>query len=1015
MDRAKTALLGILLLAPTCAAQSGPGLPSPSQEAVAASAAPVQGDVPPERTPGPSAPSPTSDLYGNTVHDIQWRGAAADKAGRVQALIEQEINQPLDRAKVRHSLQALHATGLFDNVQAEAERRPDGELTLVFVATEKYYIGALLVEGGPKPPPTPRQLLGASKLQLGEAYNDQVLQAAFARMKRMLEDNGYYLSSITSSHTLHPETQLVDVVLRVQAGEAARVGRVKVEGDPGFSEAEVLRIAKLRPGVRVTATRLAQALQRLRKKYQKQQRLELEISARERAYRPESNTVDYVLHVQRGPRVDIQVEGAGLGRGLIRRYIPVYEENAVDDDLLNEGRRNLRDYFQTQGFFEARVNYRREQDPAQDLHRVVYTVDRGESHKLVQIAIVTGTTHINEQEIRERLLIREAGWLLPHGRFSQSLLNADLESIKLLYESNGFPQVKVTADVQDDCQGKEGELCVTLKIEQGPLVRVASLKIEGNQTIATDDLRDVISNTEGQPYSEDSVVRDREAVLSYYFNRGFPQATFEPTIQPDAGDPTRMHVTYRVHEGPQFFVDHIVVSGLRTTHPWVVEREFLIREGAPISAGDMLETQRQLYDLGIFNEVNLAVANPEGTASRKQVVVQVEEAKRYTFDYGFGLEVQTGADPGGSQPQARTGVSPRFSFDVTRINFRGRDHTIVFKSRIGRLQQRGLVSYIVPRWFNRKNLKFSFTTLFDTTRDVRTFTSERLEGSVQAEHTWSKATTFLYRFAYRRVKVDPTTLAVEPNLIPLLSRPVRVGIPSFSYIRDTRDNPIQSSKGSYNILDAGVSSSVFGSEASFWRFFFQNSTYHLFGGKRFVLARSTRIGFEEPLDPDSVTEIPLPERFFSGGGNSHRGFAINQAGPRDRQTGFPIGGDAIFLNNFELRFPTVALPLVGENVSAVIFHDAGNVFSTAANLFGNLFRFSQKSKRQCQLITLLAACDLDYTSHAIGAGVRYKTPIGPLRFDIGYNLNPPTFPVRAEGRSEGLKHLNFFFSIGQTF
>ncbi|MGH9601511.1 MAG: BamA/OMP85 family outer membrane protein, partial [Terriglobales bacterium] len=660
-----------------------------------------------------------------------------------------------------------------------------------------------------------------------------------------------------------------------------------------------------------------------------------------------------------------------------------------------------------------------QQDPAADLRRVIYQVNRGDSHKLVNIAIVTGTPYFSQDAIRERLLIREAGWLLPHGRFSQSLLNADLESIRLLYLTNGFPQVRVTADVQDDCQGKKGQLCVTLKIEEGPQMLVASLKIAGNESIPASDLLDVISNLQGQPYSEDKLVSDREAVLSYYFNRGFPQASFEPTVEPEAGNSTRVNLVYNVHEGPQFLVDRIVVSGLRTTRPWVIERESLVHEGAPISAGDMLETQRQLYDLGIFNEVNLAVANPQGSATRKNVVLQVEEAKRYTFDYGFGLEVQTGSDPGGSQPQARTGVSPRFSFDVTRINFRGRNHTIVFKSRIGRLQQRGLISYIVPRWFNRKNLKFSVTTLFDTTRDVRTFTSERLEGSVQAEHTWSKATTFLYRFAYRRVKVDPTTLAVDPNLIPLLSRPVRVGLPSFSYIRDTRDNPIESSKGSYNTLDAGISSSIFGSEASFWRLFIQNSTYHLFGRKRFgryfVFARSTRIGFEEPLDSDSPTEIPLPERYFSGGGNSHRGFAINQAGPRDRQTGFPLGGDAMFLNNLELRFPPMALPWVGENVSAVIFHDAGNVFSTAGDLFGNLFRFSQKSKRQCQLLTLMANCDLDYTSHAIGGGLRYKTPIGPVRFDVGYNLNPPTFPVRAEGRSETLRRLNFFFSIGQTF
>ncbi len=987
MDQVKTALLPILLWSLTCAAQVAP-----------------------------PAPNPESDLYGNTVHDIQWRGATAGHSANVQGLVEQNIQEPLDRGKVRRSLQALHATGLFADIQAEAERRPDGDLTLVFVATGKYYIGSLNVEGVPKPPPSPRQLLSAAKLQLGEAFSDDLMQTALARVKRMLEDHGYYRASVTLAHTPHAETQLVDVLLRVELGEPARVGRLKVEGEPGASEAEVLGIAKLRSGDQVIAARVTKALQRLRKNYQKQQRLELEISLRSRTYQPESNTVDYVLHVHRGPRVDIHMEGASLRRGLIRRYVPVYEENAVDEDLLNEGRRNLRDYFQTRGFFDSTVHYRSEQDAASDLHRVVYTVNRGGSHRLEKV-VITGNDFFHEDEIRERLLMREAGWLLSHGRFSQSLLNADRESIEQLYQSNGFPQVKVTADVQDDYQGEKGRLHVTLKIDEGPMVRVASLSLTGNDSVPTQALLDLVSNLVGQPYSDEKLASDREAVLTYYFNRGYPQATFEPSVEPDASDPTRVHLVYKVREGPQFFVDRIVVSGLRATRPWVVEREFQIHPGGPISVSEMLDTQRRLYDLGIFNEVNLAVANTEGHTLRKHVVLQVEEAKRYTFDYGFGLEVQTGSDPGGSQPQARTGVSPRFSFDVTRINFRGRDHTIVFKSRVGRLQQRGLISYIVPRWFNKENLRFSFTTLFDTTRDVRTFTSERLEGSVQAEHKWSKATTLLYRFAYRRVKVDPASLVVDPNLIPLLSRPVRVGIPSFSYIRDTRDNPIESLKGGYLTVDAGISSSIFGSEASFWRLFLQNSTYYRFGHPRrpWVLARSTRIGFEEPLDPDAAEEIPLPERFFSGGGNSHRGFAINQAGPRDRETGFPLGGSAVFLNNLELRFPAVTLPLLEEKVSAVIFHDAGNVFSSAGDLFGNLFRFSQKSQRDCRLLTLTARCDLDYTSHAIGAGLRYNTPIGPVRFDVGYNLNPPVFPVRSEGRSETLRRLNFYFSIGQTF
>jgi outer membrane protein assembly factor BamA len=163
--------------------------------------------------------------------------------------------------------------------------------------------------------------------------------------------------------------------------------------------------------------------------------------------------------------------------------------------------------------------------------------------------------------------------------------------------------------------------------------------------------------------------------------------------------------------------------------------------------------------------------------------------------------------------------------------------------------------------------------------------------------------------------------------------------------------------------------------------------------------------------------VPLPERFFAGGGNSHRGFAINQAGPRDLTTGFPLGGEAMFLNNVELRLPPVALPFIGESISAVIFHDMGNVFSSTTDMFRSLFRTSQRFKSSCASTVpgVNAACDFNYMSHAVGAGVRYRTPIGPVRVDFGYNLNPPTFPVNRDARTETLKRFNFFFSIGQTF
>src|SRR5262249_9092441 len=152
-----------------------------------------------------------------------------------------------------------------------------------------------------------------------------------------------------------------------------------------------------------------------------------------------------------------------------------------------------------------------------------------------------------------------------------------------------------------------------------------------------------------------------------------------------------------------------------------------------------------------------------------------------------------------------------------------------------------------------------------------------------------KAITLLYRMTYRRVRVDEATLQVAPSLIPLLSQPVRVGIPSFTYIRDTRDDPTNSRRGNYLTADFRVASSIFGSETNFVRLFLQNTTYHLLRSKKrkndWVFARSTRIGIQEPYGTGTQRIIPLPELFFAGGGNSHRGYAINQAGPRDLHTG----------------------------------------------------------------------------------------------------------------------------------
>jgi outer membrane protein insertion porin family len=260
-----------------------------------------------------------------------------------------------------------------------------------------------------------------------------------------------------------------------------------------------------------------------------------------------------------------------------------------------------------------------------------------------------------------------------------------------------------------------------------------------------------------------------------------------------------------------------------------------------------------------------------------------------------------------------------------------------------------------------------------------------------------------------------------------------------TWFRDTREpTPLDAVKGSYTTISEFISSSKFGSQTSFNRIDGANATYYQLGKSRYVLARNTRIGVENSFGPNpnvgneaclgvllttnaSCNAVPLPERLYAGGATSLRGFAINGAGPRDLQTGFPVGGSAVFVNSLELRMPPFTMPYVGDNVSFVLFHDMGNVFQNVNQMFPSFLRIKQPDESTCNNVSgSIGTCNFNYFSHAVGLGARYKTPVGPIRLDFSYNLNPPSYPVIYDLNGSlpyvgEASHFNFFFSIGQSF
>ena len=522
-----------------------------------------------------------------------------------------------------------------------------------------------------------------------------------------------------------------------------------------------------------------------------------------------------------------------------------------------------------------------------------------------------------------------------------------------------------------------------------------------------------VGSSTGQPYSAAGVASDRNNILAMYYNEGFPEAHFEETVSP-AATANHVNLTYHITEGQRIEVAKVLLTGYQFTRPGIIARQVVIKPEGPLREGDVVESQRRLYNLGVFTRVQIDPQNPNGTDPNKVMVVDVQEGGRYTIGYGFGFEVQrisanctsVSKTMSTCNPNAtEIAASPRGIFEISRANMFGKAQTLTFKVRASTLQYRSLISYSADNFLAKRALSASLTIYADKTQDVNTFTSIRYEGALQITEKLSPSSSLQYRYFFRRVVATNINDTISPEQIPLYSQPTLASGFGITYARDRRDNPSDPKSGTFNTADVSFAAKSLGSSASFYRLFFQNSSFHAFG-RNFVFARSTRFGVEPPYGGTTENDVPLPERFFAGGGQSLRGFSLNQAGPRDPATGFPVGGLALLVFNQELHFP-MRLPFIGNRLGGTFFYDGGNVYSDV-----NHINLAWRSA---------SPTSLNYFSHTVGFGVRYPTPIGPIRVDFGYQLNPaqylvtPIPPTIPPTESFHVSHFGFSFNIGPVF
>ena len=982
-----------------------------------------------------------------------------------------ELGAPLNRDQIAASIHTLYKTGDFANITAERVPQADG-VRLDFVVQENLFINQVVILGL-TPPPTEASASGAMGLSLGQTYREGDLREALSRLSDTLREEGLYKAKVTTDQQANPKTHQLDVIVHVDPGPRVHLSNLQLLNNTEYPDAELLKRFRLKPGSQLTVARVQSALERIRKFMQKKDHLSASVSIRRGTYDEASNSLPMTLEVSAGPTVQLTVEGAKFSKGDLRKLIPVYQEGSVDPDLLEEGKRNLLEHLERNGYFDARVDYKISSTTKKtgnseltvQAENIVYTVERGAHYKSLRIEIA-GNHYFSKDLLLSRLTIVPSS-LFVRPKFSRRMLDADVLSMKNLYAANGFLSENVVAGTPNQTKEKSGALLVRFDITEGKQTLVSGLKLEGMRAISEQTLLGVLGSLPGQPYSEISIASDRDNILALYYNEGFPNATFSWTATPansetthgdeekSGADPERqpraaakdspieraepMNLVYKIEEGQRVIIRQVLLSGYVHTRKNIIERQIkVLKAGEPLREGDVVASQQKLYNLGVFNRVTIGAQNAEGTDPEKDVVVLVEEAKRYTIAYGGGFEAQRLAsttDPTGGEVQA----SPRGIFEIAKQNVTGRADTLALKVRASTIQGRALLAYTAPQAPYFEKFSFQATAYVEKSQDINTYSQTRYEGNLQLTDQLTPRSSWLFRYAFRKVTLS--NLNIQPQEVPLFNQPTLVSEFSTSWFRDTRDNPADATKGSFNTADFSVASTAIGSSANFLRLFLQNSTYRPIT-RNWSFARSIRIGILEPFastvtlafpaqtgsPPPQI--IPLPERLYAGGGTSLRGFALNQAGPRDSITGFPVGGQAMIILNQELRFP-LKLPFVGANLGGAFFYDGGNVYSQLSHVtlrwkppepvFKTAYPGLPPGRFNPTQCLYNCTNELNYFSHTVGVGLRYATPIGPIRFDLGYELNQPQFVIPCKNsavlcqQGTRLPKIQFFFNLGSSF
>jgi outer membrane protein insertion porin family len=926
-------------------------------------------------------------------------------------LIETRPGQSLAMANVRESIAHLVGLGRFDDVVVSSDPVPGGialryELLPARAIRHVEFRGTVGL--------SEKLLRDRAVGRFGAAPPISRVPDLIHFLTTIYREEGYQTAMLSARPALEGADRDT-LVIDADAGPRLRISTIKVDGnapDPLSGLPSRLGIAE---GRAYRKSEIDRALEHfvadLRERGYYEARAEHELAAD-----PGGRTGTLAINVDAGPHVTVAFEGDQLPERVRRDLVPIEREGSLDEDLLEDSANRIREYLRAEGYRNADAEYAR--TPRNGDLAIVFRVTRGPQFRIAAVQI-TGAQAVPEAELQARLRTK-AGEL-----FTESVVDADAGAIAEVYHRRGFTQVKVTP-VPLPAPGAATPVPIDVRFDivEGPPTVVSTVRITGNAAVPETDLRARIGSRAGQPYYEPQVSLDREAALLVLLNRGFQTAAVDVKIA-FSEDRTRAELAFAISEGPQVFVDHVLIVGNVRTATDTIRREVTLKSSAPLSYEEVSESQRRVTALGLFRRVRISELD-HGVPSRRDVLVTVEEAPATTLGYGGGVEggrVLQESEPGGSATEVFE-VAPRGFVEFGRRNLFGRNRSINLFARAS-LRSRASTTDLEPGEEPPSGYTFRDYRVLGTYRSPRVLGTRSdllltgfLEQGIRSSFNFTRrgARVELVRRLPSNVNVsgryviERTRLFEErfdPEDKPLIDRlfpQLRLSTVSGAIFRDTRDDPLGPSRGALIGIDTDLAARAIGSEVGFVKVFTQGFAYRRLPGRRgVVFAGGARLGLANGFDravaqldengnpvigPDGqpvievVSDLPASERFFAGGDTSVRGYALDSLGTAETidRNGFPTGGNAVIVLNAELRVP------VWRDIGVVGFVDAGNVFKRVSDF------------------------DFGEIRPTTGFGLRYRSPIGPIRVDVGFKLDRQVLP---DSSVESLTAVHI--SLGQAF